>query len=157
MRGPLTLPRLKELSERALPILEKHFPELLQDQTFLAEPSDNYHGLVIQCDCPPDDRAGFTKCDCQWHPLAGTPMIGGMSGYEELEWDEETAHEALAKNLEWINRAAFMTEAEWIEVLAMAGMTPDDHAKRMAWLDGEIASLDTPTPTAAGLADGGGR
>ena len=34
------------------------------------------------------------------------------------------------------------------------GMTEAEHANRMAWLDGEIASLDTPTPTPGGLAEG---
>ena len=34
-------------------------------------------------------------------PLKGTAMVGGLSGYYEPEWEEETAYEALLSWLLW--------------------------------------------------------
>lgn len=107
---------LKKLSARAAPLLP-----LLGDtrQQFPAIEGNNYHGTVIR------DRKCWDRSRCHptytghgeaivyttragrrmvmrppHHPLAGTIMVGGMSGYYEPEWDEECAWLALA-NLVW--------------------------------------------------------
>ena len=73
----MNLHKLKVLSERAGPYLPK-----LGDsrEQFRAKTGENYHGL-----------AGLNSP----HPLAGTLMVGEVSGYYEPEWDEETAWGAL--------------------------------------------------------------
>lgn len=107
---------LKKLSKRAAPLLP-----LLGDrrEQFLSEKGDNYHGLVIRARkhwerCPsshadcirqgeiviaPRARAGsrrpFVKVYPPSHPWPRTVMVGGMVGYYEPEWDEETAWGAL--------------------------------------------------------------
>lgn len=139
VRGPMTLPLLKELSERALPILEKHFSHGLRAGAFLAEDGLNYHGWQIACACPAEQLGG---CECQWHPLAGTPMVGGMSGYYEPEWDEETAYEALHHIVTWQEKPDTMSDAEWVEALAIVGMTPESHAARLAQWELDCAVFD---------------
>lgn len=107
---------LKKLSARAAPYLAK-----LGDtrQQFKAEKGENYTGLIITARkhwerCPsvhadttgrrcivlqPKCRAGtkwpYVKVYDARQPRKGTAMIGGMSGYYEPEWDEQTAWEAL--------------------------------------------------------------
>lgn len=47
-------------------------------------------------------RAGHTLClTPPWEPRKGTIMVGGMSGGEQPEWDEETAWEALREHVFW--------------------------------------------------------
>ncbi|EBA18366.1 hypothetical protein RSK20926_11624 [Roseobacter sp. SK209-2-6] len=109
---------LKKLSKRAAPYLARIGDTREQ---FLAEKGENYHGLIIRdlakldrtpsCHTDiickqthagtlsPKCRAGseypYVKLGYPCHPLKGTPMVGGMSGYYEPEWDEETAWTAL--------------------------------------------------------------
>jgi hypothetical protein len=93
---------LKKLSKRAAPLLL-----LLGDrrELFKAEKGENYHGLNLKkCDRKHWER--FYIRGNHWdkirppdHPLKGTMMIGGMSGYEEPEWSEETAWSALRQTL----------------------------------------------------------
>ena len=143
IRGPLTLQQLKALSEQALPILQKHFPESLCDGPYLAEDGDNYHGLRIRCDCT--DRWDDYCFRCA-SPLDGTPMVGGLSGYYEPEWTETTTYGALSDVLWWTERPASMTEAEWLQALAIVGMTLAEHADRMARIEAEISELQACEP-----------
>jgi hypothetical protein len=46
-----TLADLKAWSERALAVLQKHWPENIYGEVFLSE-GDSPHGLRIRCDCP---------------------------------------------------------------------------------------------------------
>jgi hypothetical protein len=113
---------LKKLSKRAAPLLP-----LLGDtrEQFLAERGENYHGMRITArkdfertcsvhtDCSregefviaPKCRAGsrlpYVKVYPPYHPREGTIMVGGMSGYYEPEWDEESAYGALCEILVW--------------------------------------------------------
>ena len=144
----MTLARLKDLSERAMPILRQHFGRGL-GEGFLAEEGDNYHGLRIHCDCPDVPSYGCTRCS---HPLAGTPMIGGMSCGESPEWDEETAYETLRETLWWSDRPETMTDAEWAAALAIVGMTPALHAQRIADFEREMAEIYDDALDIAGAA-----
>lgn len=115
---------LKKLSKRAAPLL----PLLGDDrEQFRAEAGDNYTGLIIRArkhfermrsphDHPStregsikrpahDGRGGYIVMWPPNNPRKGTVMVGGMSGYYEPEWDEETAWEALQT---WV--ANFMTD-----------------------------------------------
>lgn len=65
-------------------------------------------------------------------------MIGGMSGYYEPEWDEETVYEALDESLRWSDRPASMTDAEWSAALRIVGLTPASHAKLMEDFEREM-------------------
>lgn len=78
---------LKKLSKRAAPLLP-----LLGDgrQQFAADPDDS--GYIS------------TKVESRdKYPMAlkGTIMVGGMSGYYEPEWDEESAWCALRQLVHW--------------------------------------------------------
>jgi hypothetical protein len=73
---------LKKLSKRAAPLLLKLGDE--QEQ-FRAEKGENYHGAALP----------------HPHPLKGTMMAGGMSGYYEPEWSEECAWMALREQVYW--------------------------------------------------------
>lgn len=102
---------LKKLSARAAPYLA---PLGDRRQQFLAEKHENYHGRLIK------DRACWDRSRCHAtytghgdeivfdtrsghrvvmrppsHPLKGTVMVGGMSGYYEPEWDEVDAWSVL--------------------------------------------------------------
>ncbi|WP_439398756.1 hypothetical protein ACRQ5Q_15275 [Bradyrhizobium sp. PMVTL-01] len=104
---------LKKLSARAAPLLP-----LLGDQReqFLADKADNCTGLLIlarkhfermrsphsepsgreeSIKVPARDGRGYIAMWPPHSPRKGTVMVGGMSGYYEPEWDEETAWEAL--------------------------------------------------------------
>ena len=140
-RGPLTLGALKDLSERVRPILERHFPESLYGEIFLAEEGENYHGLKIECGCPKLEGKRH-YCPCQSHPLAGTPMLGAVSGYYEPEWDEETLYESFERVIHWTDKPDSMTDAEWAEALALTGMTPASHAERLANLEREMMEAE---------------
>lgn len=114
----MNLRTLKKLSKRAAPLLP-----LLGDtrQQFRAEPYDNYGVPLIRArkhwdrsNCHPTyegrndylvsggaqivftSRAGHrVLMRPPSHPRKGTMMVGGMSGYYEPEWDEDTAYRAL--------------------------------------------------------------
>jgi len=102
---------LKKLSARAALYL---VPLGDRRQQFLSEKDDNYHGLLIR------DRTCWDRSRCHSsytghgdeivfdtrsghrvvmrppsHPLKGTAMIGGMSGYYEPEWEEDAAWSVL--------------------------------------------------------------
>ncbi|MBP8235695.1 MAG: hypothetical protein KAY22_25705 [Rhizorhabdus sp.] len=107
---------LKKLSKRAAPYLP-----LLGDkrEQFPAEWGENYHGLniwarkhfertvsvhtdimregemVIAPKCREGSRFPYIKLYPPSHPWPGTIMVGGMSGYYEPEWEEESAWGAL--------------------------------------------------------------
>jgi hypothetical protein len=113
---------LKKLSKRAAAYLP-----LLGDRRaqFPAEAGENYHGVRVRARkhyerCPSvhtdlfDEDEICTAPRCRrnhvWpyiklrppvHPLAGTIMVGAMSGYETPEWDEESAWGALADQVHW--------------------------------------------------------
>lgn len=130
----MTLRTLKKRSKQALPVLRQHFPHSL-GEVFLAVRGENYHGLVIRCTHGAGDpcrKEGRPHCECTHHPLPGTPMSGGMSGYYEPEWDEHTVYEVLREVLWWTEKPASMTDAEWIAALRIVRMTPAAHAERLA-------------------------
>ncbi|MCB1534887.1 MAG: hypothetical protein KDJ44_09215 [Rhodoblastus sp.] len=103
---------LKKLSKRAAPLLP-----LLGDhrEQFPAERGANYMSTLIldrkhfermrslNPDClferdmkwPARDGRGWIRATPPAHPWPGTVMVGSMVGYEEPEWDEETAWCAL--------------------------------------------------------------
>ena len=109
---------LKKLSKRAAPYLTKIGDTREQ---FQAVKGDNYHGLIIwdlskldRCSsvhtevvnsqshvatiapkCRKNSKHPYVKLSTPSHPLKGTIMVGGMCGYYEPEWDEETAWTAL--------------------------------------------------------------
>lgn len=114
----MNLRTLKKLSKRAAPLLP-----LLGDtrRQFRAEPYDNYGVPLIRdrkhwdrstCHATYQGRNDYQiKAGAQivfttragrrvvmrppMHPRKGTMMVGGMSGYYEPEWDEDTAYRAL--------------------------------------------------------------
>lgn len=107
---------LKKLSKRAAPLLP-----LLGDtrKVFHAEKNDSYvsihgcdrkHWERLSCDHPMPGRGKIIytprhggKQIVMWspsNPLKGTAMVGAMSGYEEPEWDEQSAWESLC-DLVW--------------------------------------------------------
>ncbi|MBP27888.1 MAG: hypothetical protein CL858_29460 [Cupriavidus sp.] len=138
----MTLRTLKKRSKQALPILQKHFPDSL-GEVFLAQRGENYHGLVIRCTHGAGDPCrvkGRPRCECSYHPLPGTPMSGGMSGYYEPEWDEHTVYEVLREVLWWTDKPDTMTNAEWAAALRIVRMTPASHADRMANFEREMAA-----------------
>lgn len=137
----ITLRTLKKRSKQALPILEKHFPHSL-GEVFPAKRGENYHGMVIRCEHGAGDPSlvkDRPRCECTYHPLAGTPMSGGMSGYYEPEWDESTVYEVLCEVLRWSEKPGTMTDAEWAAALRIVGMTPAGQAERMANFEREMA------------------
>lgn len=103
---------LKKLSKRAAPYLP-----LLGDQRkqFPARKHDSYHGMLIldrtcwergrsvhgdpirqeEIKKPAADGKGWVWMAPPSHPLKGTMMVGGMSGYYEPEWVEECCWQAL--------------------------------------------------------------
>ncbi|MBB3940729.1 hypothetical protein GGR39_002386 [Novosphingobium fluoreni] len=112
---------LKKLSKRAAPYLP-----LFGDtrEQFRSGRGDNYHGLIIRdrtCFERSPCHSSYAQGAYLWggevricvqaraghrymispppHPLKGTIMVGGMSGYYEPEWDEETAFGALRQQV----------------------------------------------------------
>lgn len=112
---------LKKKSKQAREILIAHF-RYTPDQFFLAERDDSYHGMRIRCGHL--RKPARFSCECQSHPLAGTPMLGGMSGGEEPEWSERTALTDLQGLVEWGDRSAGMSDREWRRALAITRATP---------------------------------
>lgn len=140
---PMTLRTLKKRSKQAQPILERHFSGSLIGEQFPAARGENYHGLVIRCTHGSGDPclvAGRPRCECTWHPLKGTPMIGGMSGYYEPEWSEQTLYEVLSEVLRWSDKPGTMTDAEWANALRIVGLTPAKHAAEIAAFERECAA-----------------
>jgi hypothetical protein len=130
---------LKKLSTAAVPILEKHYRGQF-GALFLAERGSNYHGLHISCRCPKraDRVAG---CECQHHPLPGTPMVGLMSGYYEPEWEEETAFEWLHKAALWGNRPDGIAENEWAQIMRAARITAADQKVLAEKLERDVREM----------------
>lgn len=118
---------LKKLSKRAVPLLH----QIGETRTvFPAEKEENYHGMIIRDmtrlerfgssntdkmtahlhvatiapKCRQGTRHPYVKCYLSPHPIKGTPMVGGMSGYYEPEWSEETAYGVL---LRWVRNNFF--------------------------------------------------
>lgn len=110
---------LKKLSKRAQPYLHRIGD---RRQQFRAGKEENYTSLIIrdisrlERSCAahtsvigretlfryiaPKIREGsqfpYVTLRYPSHPIKGTIMVGGMEGYYEPEWDEETAWEALS-------------------------------------------------------------
>lgn len=127
----ITLRILKKKSKQAREILIAHYRFQSKD-FFLAERRDNYHGQRIRCGCPQKGDLG-RGCDCQWHPLKGTPMTGETSGYYEPEWDERTAFEDLQKKIMWEARPATISDREWSRILSITGVKPITAEKVEDW------------------------
>lgn len=132
----MNLRTLKKLSKRAAPILVQHYDL----EVFIAERGDNYHGLKIRC---PHKRGRFT-CDCEHHPLKGTPMVGEMSGYYEPEWKEETAWERLNEVVHWQGRAESMSDDEWAQTLKISRTQPVNDDDLRAWCEESLEADDVP-------------
>lgn len=106
---------LKKLSKRAAPLLLLLGDTREQFRAAHHRSGENYHGLIgfprknwERGSCHPSyepighdrmkvtTRAGRSMVLSEpCHPLKGTMMVGGMSGYYEPEWDEESAWGAL--------------------------------------------------------------
>lgn len=134
----MTLRTLKKKSQQAREILNAHYG-YKPERFFLATRCENYHGFRIHCACP--QKPGMDRgCDCQWHPLPGTPMTGEVSGYYEPEWDERTALEDLQKHVMWDKRPDSMNAADWQGTLAITGVTPITEADIAAMLADDEAA-----------------
>lgn len=120
----MNLRTLKKLSKRAAPLL----PLLGDDRKqFAARKDENYTGLIIsarkhwergwsvhdevyfdEIKTPAKNGRGWTYIKPPSHPRKGTVMVGGMEGYYEPEWSEQTAYEALRD-------IVFMEFTDWRE------------------------------------------
>lgn len=125
----MNLRTLKKLSKLAAPILLQHFGRSPKTM-FLARRHDNFHGLVIRC----SHKQGRFGCGCDTYPLKGTPMIGGMQGHEEPEWEERTAWDELNEAVYWDGRPETMTDAEWSRCQRIARTTPVTDEDMDAWV-----------------------
>ncbi|MGX9983917.1 hypothetical protein [Methylobacterium fujisawaense] len=132
----MTLRTLKKRSKQALPILQKHYPQVLESlgPVFLAERGENYHGYVIRCTHGAGDVTDRMRryCSCSYHPLPGTPMTGEVSGYYEPEWDERPVYQTLVEAVRWHDRPATMTDREWRRTLAITRTSPITEAEMAA-------------------------
>ena len=123
----MNLRTLKKFSKRAVPYLDRVGDKR---ERYPAEKGDSYVGLVVRdmnkldrhpsahrkviakethvATIAPKGRKGtkfpYVKLHYPCHPLKGTIMVGVMCGYEEPEWDEQTAWEAL---LRWVYNQHF--------------------------------------------------
>lgn len=114
----MNLRTLKKLSKKAAPLLTQLGDDRKQ---FAAAKGENYHGTFISARKhwerrkvhpsyePRNDYTGQRGAQIVYttragrrmvmdptpHPRKGTIMVGGMSGYYEPEWDEESAWTAL--------------------------------------------------------------
>lgn len=127
----MTLRSLKKKSKQARQILIAHY-RYKPEQFFLAERYDNYHGVRIRCDHLA--KPGRFSCECQSHPLPGTPMTGGMSGGDEPEWSEHAALIDLQDTVLWSDRPASMSDRQWRRTLAIARVKPITEADIAAML-----------------------
>lgn len=123
---------LKKKSKQAIYFIEKYYRNSV-DKIFPAEKGDNYHGLVLRCTCH-SKRASLSKCGHHYHPLKGTPMTGGMSGYYEPEWYEKTAYEVLQDLVIWGERAAGITDREWKMMLKITATTEEQIKNHLDWI-----------------------
>lgn len=117
---------LKKLSKRAVPFIEKE--RYQKDCLFKAEREDNYthtgrhdrkhwkrsrykHEISFSkhdISTKAKDGNGFINLSQHYiHPWKGTDMVGWTSGYEEPEWEEETAWDYL-KNLVFIETVDYV-------------------------------------------------
>lgn len=103
---------LKKLSARAAPLLPKLGDRRMQ---FRASRGENYMSALImarkhwergrsthpdllseyEIKRPARDGRGWVYMRPPHHPRKGTIMVGGVYGYYEPEWDEQTAWDAL--------------------------------------------------------------
>jgi hypothetical protein len=127
----MNLRTLKKLSKQAVPVLVAHYGRRPAD-FFLAEKGGNYHGLKIRCHHKPE-RIGTFGCDCRYHPLKGTPMLGEVSGHEEPEWSERTAWDELHESVRWTGRPATMTDVEWVQCQRIARAQPITSEELDGW------------------------
>ena len=137
----MRLRTLKKLSKAAAPILEKHYQGQF-GELFLAERGANYHEMRISCRCPkrPDRLA---RCECQYHPLPGTPMVGQMSGYYEPEWSEETAFGWLHEAVHWGNIPDGIDGVECANIMRVARVTVADQNALAEILERQIREMET--------------
>jgi len=117
----ITLRSLKKKSKQAMVYINKY--KLDERKQFLAIRGDNYHGLNIRCTHLPNRRTAI-KCDCQYHPLKGTPMLGATQGYYEPEWYETTAFSALCEIVSWNEKPKDVTEYDWLHMQRITGCKP---------------------------------
>lgn len=117
----MNLRTLKKRSKQAVPFLIAHFGRKPGD-FFPARRGDNYHGLKIRC----PHKVGRFRCDCECHPLPGTPITGEMSGGEEPEWSERTALEELQHSVQWSEQPATANDSDWQRILKVAGVKAFD-------------------------------
>lgn len=106
---------LKKLSKRVKPLIYGKSSGL---EFFLADSHDNYtntHGhdrkhwermqsgnseCFFKKDIKIKTKNGFILMSEQYiHPWKNTEMVGWMSGYEEPEWEEETAWDRFCSNI----------------------------------------------------------
>lgn len=107
---------LKKKSKQALAYKHHYGPD--DREHYLAERYENYHGLEIRC----KHKRGRFGCECHC-PLKGTPMVGGMYGYYEPEWEERTIFEEMREFMFWNKRPATMTEKEHNRLKRILGIT----------------------------------
>lgn len=118
----MRLRTLKKWSKQAAPILVEHYGM----KPFLAERGESYHGLKIRCSHKQNPQQ-YCRCECQYHPLSGTPMVGWMDGYYEPEWTERTAWEHLREHVLWGDRPRGMSEEAWAAATRLVRITQADH------------------------------
>lgn len=126
----MTLRELRDRSAKAAGLLVAWF-DVHPSDMFASEAGGGTHGVAVRCRHAV--RGGVAGCSCATTPLAGTMMVGAVTGHEEPEWSEETALERLRGVVEWSTRPASMPEATWREVLEVAGVPPFDEASFRAW------------------------
>jgi len=121
----ITLRALKRKSQRALPILQRHYGGSCGRSTefYTARRGDNYHRTVVRCTC----RTRRPYCPHQYHPLPGTLMIGWQSGWDSPDWEEQTLFEELCDRVRHEGRSQTMTDAEWDYALRMTRCAPIDY------------------------------
>lgn len=132
---------LKRKSKQALPFVRKYFAGY-GIKIFVAKPLDNYHGATVVCLNPRHWIEFLRKrkaikylrtCDCKYHPLAGTPMVGWTSGYEEPEWEEVCAYSYLREQSIW-GRPKDCTDADWKKIMRITGTTQKHLDDVDAWI-----------------------
>lgn len=134
----ITLRTLKKKSKQAVEILQRHYPRDIEGELFLSKRHENYHEYIIRCTHGAGDPAYGKRphCDCTYHPLKGTPMFGGVSGYYEPEWEEKTALSVLQSAVEWNDRPETMTDREWKRTLRISGVKPVTEEDLAEWMRG---------------------
>jgi hypothetical protein len=130
---------LKKKSKQAEKILRQHYDldGYSNHEVFKAVTGENYHGTNITCKCKPSRRYKkiFGKCECEWHPLKGTMMIGAMEGYYEPEWHERTLFGLLQESVMYGDKPETMNEKTWKRTLAIAQVKPLDLEHIKQWME----------------------